>query len=299
MNVHRILSATAYNFRRWQKNLRVLFTFLFAIILCFLLSGKVTRFAAACGTPLQITEAFIWTFDDGKAVMLASMLLMLMLGDMPFLEADAPYFLARMNRREWLAGQVVYIIACALIYCTAVLVITSILCMRTSFIGNKWSPTAAMLGYTSAGEKIAVPSFIRTMETTAPYECTAVIYALIGAYTLSLVMLMLYASIRFSKAAGIVAGFGFSLYGYLLTPDFIMTVLGIPEERMYRANLVLGWISPLNHASYHMHNFGYDKLPAIWQSILIMLGLCTILYLGSLRAIKRYNFNFSKGTGRF
>ena len=48
-----------------------------------------------------------------------------------------------------------------------------------------------------------------------------------------------------------------------------------------------------------MHNFGYDKLPAIWQSILIMLGLCALLYLGSLGAIKRYNFNFSKGTGRF
>lgn len=84
-----------------------------------------------------------------------------------------------------------------------------------------------------------------------------------------------------------------------MNPQLIKTVFNIPESRMYRANLIFGWLSPLNHASYHMHNFGYDKLPAIWQSILIMLGLCVLLYLGSLRAIKRYNFNFSKGTGRF
>lgn len=299
MILHRILSATAYNFRRWRGNLRIVFAFLFCIVLCFLLSNKVTRFADKCETPLQISEAFVWTFDDSKAIMLASMLLILMLGDMPFLDADTPSFLARTNRREWLTGQVIYIIACAFIYCTVVLVITSLLCMRTSFIGNKWSPTAAMLGFTGAGKTVALPAFIRTMEITTPYECMAVIYALMSAYTLVLVMLMLFVSIRLSKTGGMVSAFALSLYSYLLTPDFIKTVFGISEDRMYRANLILGWISPLNHASYHMHNFGYDRLPTLWQSILIMLGICALLYLGSLRAIKRYNFIFSKGTGRF
>lgn len=299
MSFHRILSTVAYDFRRWRGNLRIIFTFLFCIILCFLLSNKVTRFADKCETPLQIVEAFVWTFDDSKAIMLASMLLILMLGDMPFLDADTPYFLARTNRIEWLTGQALYIIACAFIYCTAVLVITSTLCMRTSFIGNKWSPTAAMLGFTGAGKTVALPAFIRTMEITTPYECMTVIYALMSAYTLVLVMLMLFMSIRFSKSAGIISALGLSLYGYLLTPDFVKTVFSIPENRMYRANLILGWISPLNHASYHMHNFGYDRLPTLWQSFAIMLGICVLLYIGSLRAIRSYNFNFSKGTGRF
>ena len=299
MSIHRVLSATAYDFRRWRGNLRVIFTFLFCVVLCFLLSNKVTRFAASCGTTMQIAEAFVWTFDDSKAIMLASMLLILMLGDMPFLDADTPYFLSRTSRREWLTGQVIYIISCAFIYCTAVLAITSLLCMRTSFVGNKWSATAAMLGFTRAGASIAVPAFVRTMEITTPYECMAVIFALMSAYTLVLVLLMLFMSIRFSKSAGVVSAFGLSLYGYLLTPDFVKTVFGIPEDRMYRANLILGWISPLNHASYHMHNFGYDRLPTLWQTFAIMIGICVLLYLLSLRAIRRYNFNFSKGTGRF
>ena len=297
--ITRILSATGYDFRRWRGNLRVVFTFLLMIVLCFFLSGKVTRFSEMNSSVLQIAEPFIWTFDDANAIMLASMLLILMLGDMPFLGADTPYFLSRMSRREWLTGQVVYIAACALLYCAAVLTVTSLLCMRTSFIGNKWSPTAAMLGFTSAGDAIAVPAFVRTMETTTPYRCMSVIFCLMTCYTLVLVMLMLFMSIRFGKTAAVTSAFGLSLYGYLMNPQLIKTVFNIPESRMYRANLIFGWLSPLNHASYHMHNFGYDKLPAIWQSILIMLGLCALLYLGSLGAIKRYNFNFSKGTGRF
>ncbi|MBQ3986150.1 MAG: hypothetical protein II635_04230 [Oscillospiraceae bacterium] len=297
--ITRVLSATGYDFRRWRGNLRVVFTFLLMIVLCFFLSGKVTRFSEMNSSVLQIAEPFIWTFDDANAIMLASMLLILMLGDMPFLGADTPYFLSRMSRREWLTGQVVYIAACALLYCAAVLTVTSLLCMRTSFIGNKWSPTAAMLGFTSAGDAIAVPAFVRTMETTTPYRCMSVIFCLMTCYTLVLVMLMLFMSIRFGKTAAVTSAFGLSLYGYLMNPQLIKTVFNIPESRMYRANLIFGWLSPLNHASYHMHNFGYDKLPAIWQSILIMLGLCALLYLGSLGAIKRYNFNFSKGTGRF
>lgn len=297
--ITRVLSATGYDFRRWRGNLRVVFTFLLMIVLCFFLSGKVTRFSEMNSSVLQIAEPFIWTFDDANAIMLASMLLILMLGDMPFLGADTPYFLSRMSRREWLTGQVVYIAACALLYCAAVLTVTSLLCMRTSFIGNKWSPTAAMLGFTSAGDAIAVPAFVRTMETTTPYRCMSVIFCLMTCYTLVLVMLMLFMSIRFGKTAAVTSAFGLSLYGYLMNPQLIKTVFNIPESRMYQANLIFGWLSPLNHASYHMHNFGYDKLPAIWQSLLIMLGICALLYLGSLRAIKRYNFNFSKGTGRF
>lgn len=299
MRTAKVFTAAGYNFRRWHGNLRVIFTFLLMIVLCFFLSGKVTGFAERNGTVMQLAEPFIWTFDDSNSIMLASMLLILMLGDMPFLEADTPYFLSRMSRRQWLTGQVVYIAACALIYCTAVLAVTSLLCMRTSFVGNKWSETAAMLGFSGAGDAIAVPAFVRTMETTTPYACMAVIFALMTSYTLVLVMLMMFMSIRFGKSASVVSAFGLSLYGYLMNPQLVKTVFNIPESRMYRANLIFGWLSPLNHASYHMHNFGYDKLPATWQSILIMLGLCVLLYLGSLGAIKRYNFNFSKGTGRF
>ena len=47
----------------------------------------------------------------------------------------------------------------------------------------------------------------------------------------------------------------------------------------------------------HMHNFGYDKLPRLWQSYCIFIGLSVILYFASIRAAKRYNFSFTGTEG--
>ena len=62
---------------------------------------------------------------------------------------------------------------------------------------------------------------------------------------------------------------------------------------MYKANVAVGWISPLNHAAYHMHNFGYDLLPRMWQTYLVFIALIVLFYVLTRLAIKRYSFNFT------
>ena len=77
----------------------------------------------------------------------------------------------------------------------------------------------------------------------------------------------------------------------------IQLLLRLPDEAYYIANVTIGWLSPLNQATYHMHNFGYDKLPRLWQSYCIFIGLSVILYFASIRAAKRYNFSFTGTEG--
>ena len=87
--------------------------------------------------------------------------------------------------------------------------------------------------------------------------------------------------------------FVFSLYGFLLSPKWIQTLLQLSEEELYWANVVVGWLSPLNHAAYHMHNFGYDLLPRRWQSYLLfglLIALCQVL---TILTVRQYPFNFS------
>ncbi len=79
----------------------------------------------------------------------------------------------------------------------------------------------------------------------------------------------------------------------LLTPQIIGKLLHIPETVQYKRNVLCGWLSPLNHVTYYMHNFGYDNLPRIWQSCLILfvlsgVNLCVIHWLAG-----RYEFQFS------
>ncbi|MBR1865701.1 MAG: hypothetical protein IJ801_04265 [Lachnospiraceae bacterium] len=292
-----VLSVVMYDFRLWRKNPRIGITFSLAFILCFLLSDKVVRYAEHYDVTMQIFEPFIWTFSDSNSILLASLLLIFLFADMPFLSSGTPFFLMRTKRRSWLAGQAVYIVAATVLYMLFVLAATSVICMNRSFVGNMWSETAARLGYSGAGKRIAVPATIKTMEMSTPYQCMAVIFGLMLLYTLLLVFLMLVCTLYKGQIAGMVGAFSFSLYGFLLAPDTFKTILKLSEAESYKANVIVGWLSPLNQATFQRHNFGYDLLPTLGQTVgsfLILIAGCFCL---ALRLIRNYSFLFTGTEG--
>ena len=287
-----LLSVTSYNFRQWHKNPRIIITFCLAFVLCFLLSDKAVQFAKEYETTMQIVEAFVWTFGDANSILLSSLLLLLLFADMPFISSGTPFYLMRIDRKTWIAGQAVYIIAATAIYLMFILVATSLVCMTQSFVGDMWSETAAILGYSGAGQAVALPALVKTLEMSTPYACMFTIFILMLLYTLLMVFIMLLFNLKKGQLGGVIGVFAFSLYGFLLNPQTIKAIFQLPDELMYKANVAVGWLSPLNHAPYHMHNFGYDLLPRLWQTYLIFGILIVLFFFLSLRAIRKYNFNF-------
>ncbi len=290
--IRQVFSVARYNFRQWHKNPRVFIAFALAFILCFLLSDKAVKFAREYGTTMQIAEAFVWTFGDSNSILLSSLLLILLFADMPFIGAGTPFYLMRIDRKTWLFGQAVYIALTTGIYMLFILASTSIVCMSNSFIGNIWSETAAILGYSGAGQAVALPTLIKTLEMSRPYECMATIFLLMLLYALLMAFIMLLFNIRKGARSGVMSVFVFSLFGFLFNPQLLKTLFKLPPELMYQANVAVGWISPLNHATYHMHNFGYDFLPRLWQTYVIFAALIILCFVFTLRGVKRYNFNF-------
>lgn len=290
-------SVAAYNFRMWHKNPRIITTFALAFILCFLLSDKAVRFAQEYETTMQLVEAFVWTFGDSNSILLTSLLLVLLFSDMPFISSGTPFYLMRIDRKTWITGQAIYIILSTVIYMAFILLSTSLVCMRQSFIGNMWSETAAILGYSGAGEAVALPALVKTLEMSTPYACMFTIFMLMLFYALLLAFIMLVFNLYKGSLAGVISVFAFSIYGFLLNPQTIKTLFQLPDELMYKANVAVGWLSPLNHATYHMHNFGYDLLPRIWQTYLIFGTLIVLCFFLSIRAIRKYNFNFTGTEG--
>ena len=295
--IRQMFSVAAYNFRSWRRNPRIIITFALAFILCFLLSDKVVRFAKEYKTTMQIVEAFVWTFEDGNSVLLSSLLLILLFADMPFITTGTPLYLLRIDRKTWLAGQMLYITITTSLYMVFILASTSLVCMSNSFIGNMWSATAAILGYSGAGNALLLPSEVKTMEMSTPYECMATILLLMLLYSLLMAFIMLIFNIRKGQRAGAVSVFIFSLIGLVLNPELINSVLQLPERLMYKANVAFGWLSPLNQATYHMHNFGYDLLPRLWQTYIIFGILILACFIVALRSVRRYNFNFTGTEG--
>ena len=297
MKLRQIVAVAAYNFRQWRRNPRIVLCFCLAFILCFLLSDKAVRFSRTYGSIMQILEPFIWTFGDANSILLSSLLLILLFADMPFISTGTPFMLQRVDRRTWVLGQALYIVSATTVYLLFVLLSTSFVCQSRSFLGNQWSETAAILGYSGAGKDVALPALVKVLELSLPYACTAWIFALMLLYTLLLMFLMLLCNLRFGQLGGVIGVLGFSLYGFLLNPKTIQAIFQLPDEWMYKANVAVGWLSPLNQATYHMHNFGYDLLPRLWQTVAIFLVLIALLFFLSLRAVRQYNFSFTGTEG--
>lgn len=290
--IRQIMAVTVYNFRQWRRNPRIIVTFALAFILSFLLSDKAVNFAVAHDTTMQLAEPFIWTFGDSNSILLISLLLILLFTDMPFLSSGTPFFLMRINRTKWITGQLVYTMLATAIFLVFVLASTVVVSVRQSYLGDVWSETAAILGYSGAGEEIALPALVKTLEMSFPYRCMITIFGLMLCYSVVMVF-----NLTRGSAAGIVSGFTFSVFGLLLKPDTIQTVFQLPDELFYKANVAVGWLSPLNQATYHMHNFGYDLLPRLWQSFAIFGGLMLLGYILALIAIRKYNFVFTGTEG--
>ncbi len=284
-----------YNFRLWKGNTRVIATFILAFILCFLLTDKTVAFAEAHETTMQLVEAFVWTFGDSNSILLSSLLLLLLFADMPFITPATPFFLARGSRKTWVFGQMVYIFMATAVYLLFVLASTCLLCMRMSFTKNTWSRTAAILAYSDEGKRIALPATVKTLEMSRPYGAMLCIFGLLLLYTLVMVFIMLFFNLWKGQMAGIISVLSFSVYGLLLNPENIQKLLRLPDVLYYKARVWVGWLSPLNHATYAMHDFGYDQLPTLGQTGLIFALLLAVLLLVTVRAMRHYGFVF-KGT---
>ena len=295
--IKQVAAVTAYNFRFWRRNPRIIITFGLAFVLSFLLSDKAVQFAVENHTSMQMGEAFIWTFGDSGSILLISLLLILLFADMPFISPGTPFFLIRIGRKKWITGQLIYTVMATMIFIVFVLLSTMLVCAKQSYTGNMWSETAAILGYSGTGKTIALPVLVKTLEMSFPYQCMITIFFLMLCYSVVLVFIMMVFGLRKGHAAGIISGFAFSVYGFLLKPDTIQTVFQLPDEFYYKANVAVGWLSPLNQATYHMHNFGYDLLPRMWQSFAIFGLLIVLCFLLALRAIRKYNFVFTGTEG--
>lgn len=289
------MQVVRFNFLGFWKNPRVIMTFLFGFILCFLLSDKAMMIADYYECPMQAAEPFIWTFGDTTAILLSAILLILLFIDLPKLSPVTPYVLIHMRKKQWLAGQMIYVVGVTIIYVVYMLGVTCILCSRKTFVGNIWSKTAALLGYSQMGKELGVPSTVKVMESTSPYECMAQIVVLFLCYALTLSFLMLMMQLSVGKRGGILAGLTYSLFGFLLDPKVLGVMLHKEDYEMYRLNILVGWISPLNQATYGNHDFGYDRLPTLGQSC-IFFGLILVVCMGvSFRVLKRYNFTTFTG----
>ncbi len=295
-NLREAFVCAGWNLYSLRKNPRFYMSLLLGFLLCWLLTDKTMAISRTYLTNVQLLEPFVWCYADDDSILFSALVMMLMFSAFPRLDTPASYLIFRTTRLNWLLGQIVTVFVLTLGYSLMILVSSMVMCIGCNvFVGNSWSETATMLSFSPASFEVALTVMRKTVKLTTPYGCAVQIFLLLFQYVLLMSMIQLAFTVMKSRKAGIVAALVINFAGYVLTPDRFMTWLQLPMEMQYYANLLSAWLSPLQHATYTMHNFGYDLLPRVHTSYMILGGTSVALMIVSAIAMRRFSFSFTGG----
>lgn len=294
----RICSCAQWNLYSIRKNPRIFCGFLLGFCLCCFLMQRIMECSVLFHTDIQIFELFIWCFADSDSILFVSLAILLFLFQIPRLDTPAYYLIFRKGKMDWLLGQALTSVLVSLSYTMLLLGSSMLLALGGSNVvwGNEWSGTATILSFAPENFQVALTVVRKTIKLTTPYDCAATIFFLMAQYILFLTLLNLLFSLMCGKKAGIVAVIVASLYGYLLNPEKLTVLLHVPEEVRYIANVIAAWASPLNHATYAMHRFGYGGFPSMLQSHMVFGILNLGLLLGSCFSVRNTERIFLGGS---
>lgn len=284
-----------WDFRSMRRNPRVLLGYALGFCLCFFLTQRIIELSSRFHTDIQMLEPFIWCFADTDSILFASLALLLPLSQIPQLNVPTYYLVFRRGRANWICGQIATTVLISFSYALLLLVSSVLLTAGNSFWANHWSDTATVVRFAPEQFEVALTVIRKTVKLTVPYDCAGIIFFLLMQYVLFLTLLNLAVSLRFGKRAGMTAVIAVSFGAYLLTPDQWMNWLHIPPQLEYMANTLAAWVSPLSHASYSMHSFGYGGFPSVLQSHAVFGCLNLGLLLLSYGTAKNMEFSFSGG----
>lgn len=295
-NLREAFVCAGWNLYGLRKNPRFYMSLLLGFLLCWLLTDKTMAISRTYLTNVQLFEPFVWCYADDDSILFSALVMMLMFSAFPRLDTPASYLIFRTTRVNWLLGQIITVFILTLGYTLMILISSMVMCIGCNvFVGNSWSETATMLSFSPASFEVALTVMRKTVKLTTPYGCTVQIFLLLFQYVLLMSMIQLAFTVLKSRKAGIMTALMINFAGYVLTPDRFMTWLNLPMELQYYANLLSAWLSPLQHATYTMHNFGYDLLPRLHTSYLILSGASVLLMIISVIAMRRFSFHFSGG----
>lgn len=295
-DIKKAFVCAGWNLYTLRKNPRFYLGLCLGLLLTWMLTDRTLAIARSFQTSLQIVEPFIWCFADGDSILYTSLVLMLLLSAFPRLDAASAYLSFRAGRRAWLLGQVLTVFLLTLGYCLMLLLFSVLLGIGNANLSPQWSDTATMLSFSPGGFDPAFAVSRKMVKLTMPYPALLQIFGLLFLYMLLLSSVQLAFTVMKSRKTGAAIALLIGLTGFVLTPERFMAWLNLPREFQFYANLLSAWLSPLQHATYIMHNFGYDLLPRISTSSLILGGLSLLFFLLAAFKIRGYNFMFTGGT---
>lgn len=108
-------SIALHNFKKWAVNPRL---YILLLIEVLYLHSRLSPVGELCArTGYKVTPYLLpFLLDEGSAVMMLFLGVVLLFCDAPFIEDEQPYIMLRSGRRIWFIGQMLYIVMASVLY---------------------------------------------------------------------------------------------------------------------------------------------------------------------------------------
>lgn len=262
--ISNIFTCCAQNFRKWPTNPRlyVLGLLLIAFQTSYVL--PISQFSRAVYVP---ATPWIFPFLTSDP----TLLLMLMLGivmlfcDAPFIDAHQPYLIIRAGKRNWLLGQIGYIMLASALYFFFIIMVSVLLLLPNLTFSFEWGKILGTLALTDAGTqfKSILPISYSLQLNYTPVEAMAYNFLMNWLVGTFLGLLIFVLNMRFRREIGVIIStfLVFLQFFYFSTRNLPMFCLS-----------PVSWASLINLDITHT-----SALPSITYAVSVLIGLNLIL----------------------
>ncbi len=278
--VKQIFSVAKTEYIRWITNPRII---ILGVLLIFIKTLAIEPLAARAekfGEKLIIFEPFIAVGNSGMLAMLIPLVFLVLLADYPKFGGNTMFFISRTGKRNWLCGQILFLISAIFTFMNAIL-LSSILFSGGKF-GTNWSD--AVTKYNSRFPEEAF-NFDSQLLPSNLYNQIPMIKAvlqtfiLMSAYLLTLSLIIYLFKILFGNATGFAAAMG-------------IIALGVTTTSLYSE---LRWAFPMANTIMWLHYEEILKEPIypVWASFLYFAAAIIILSAFNFLGLKKLNLTES------
>jgi hypothetical protein len=241
--------------------------------------SPLVKLSVEMNSPLNIVEPFIAVINSKALSLIIPSVFLVLISDYPRIDRNSLFMLQRVNKNEWVIGQVIFFIFADITYLLFTF-LSCILPLQTkAFFINGWSLVVTKYAFLFPDKASSFAATLITKELynqMPPFESVMSSFLLAFMYLLFISMLLLLFYVVNIKKLGIVASVSIIAVGSALC---IIKATGM-------------WVFPAAHTMLYLHFTQYFKEPvlSIRTSFLYFAGLLIIIFILCLIFIKFTDF---------
>lgn len=263
----KIFFYSTQNFRKWFTNPRIYVIALLLVGYLSLIIHPIAEFASVVHLPVT-PWIFPFLAVDPYSLLMIMLGIVFLFCDAPFIDAHQPYIIIRSGRKDWVFGQIMYIMLATAFYYLFIILISIVLLLPNLDFSMGWGKVLGTLAQTNAGSQFQVTLTIdyRILLTYTPLKAMVLSFLLIYLVSIFLGLFMFVINMTSRRGIGNLLATGLIFLSYFLHEVWID---------------VLYYISPVTWASLGSLRMVQGSFyPSLNYAVSVLIGLnlvCIVL----------------------